>query len=191
MKHFTLLVSSLATLTSAIDIRFHSRNFFDCNQQWFQSCRNINPNVCCTQSDPGGGSAHVSIAAIPAQWQITAQGGTDCGSPYVSGSNNGGPNICLTRTGGNDAEDWMRGAYYYFPGGKKRSASGELCTESRQTDFLSLGPGAGYDLANVGEADYQRLVSIYLILLLSCLLTVLYRWQSTIIKLKRQISRLN
>jgi hypothetical protein len=181
MRYSTLLVSSVATLASAIDIRFHSRNFFDCNGQWFEACVGANPNFCCYNTDNGGGSGWVSIAAIPRQWSIIAVGAPDqgCGYQYVSGSNNGTPDICLVMNGGNDADDGISSVFYYFTG-SKRSASGEVCTGSQRTNFVSMGPGVQFDLQHVGEQDYQRFVSNRITVLLLCLLlTVVCRWQST------------
>jgi hypothetical protein len=112
--HFSPLILPLATVASAIDIRFFSG--MKCNVGAFRACGNINPESCC-HIDHKANS--VGFFAVPVNWHLVTRSYVDKKGTLCFGddkanefNSNGATTVCHGTSGifpGN-----YRGAGYSF-----------------------------------------------------------------------------
>ena len=153
---FSSIILGLAAVASAVDIRFFSGS--KCGGGALVQCGNQPPNKCCQNSYKVNS---VGVYAIPSNWKLVTRSyrnGNSCasGDKVHEFNSNGATWVCHGTQGIFNGD--YRGAGYSFLN-KRRATDTSDDQECAKPDTLFLEDGQKYNIAGLGDAETEEMVS--------------------------------
>ncbi|KAK0120062.1 hypothetical protein ONS95_011475 [Cadophora gregata] len=154
MKLTMTFLLGLATVASAIEIRFYGNN--GCSGR-FNSCWNVNPNQCCNQAEMNS----ISFEFIPSNWRITVKGYDQnaCNRQKAQLNTVGQTRMCI----GGDAP-YTGGGYNFY--GRKRdddhsNVEAAPSSECLRPDIFADEDGVEYSAQSLNDDEFEKLVALW------------------------------